>query len=280
MVPVLESAPSRSGRISRPGRFPSVFLALWMLWLGGGMRGASSDKPLPPEKEYLESVFAKIRAWEKNPPLPTFRERRVTTDFDGDKVDSRLEEIYAITWYRDKPVYVLERKNGKAMTAESLRLQESRKKKAIDEEIAKPSSKEKIDAIYVSPLLDRYRYKLVGRETLWNRPAIKIRFDPIPGKFPEKKIASKIMENVYGYGWIDEEDNELTKAVVHNNGTIRIGWGILASLSHLEIEYHRQKRPSGLWYVSFLKVRAKVRIFFFNNYNRLSESTFYDVMMP
>jgi len=280
MALVRNNPPRRCSRGFPAGRQWGGVLILWLLWLGRSASGTEPEKPLPPEQEYLQTVFAKIRAWEKDPPLPNFRERRVTTDFDGDKVESRLEEIYAVTWYRGKPVYVLEKKNGKAMTPESLKSQEIRKKKAIDEEIAHPPTKEKIDAIYVSPLLDRYRYKLMNRETLWDRPALKIRFDPIPGKFPEKKIASKIMENVYGYGWIDEQENELTKAVVYNNGTIKIGWGILASLSHLEIEYHRQKRPSGLWYVSFLKVRAKVRIFFFNTYNRLSESTFYDVAMP
>jgi hypothetical protein len=121
----------------------------------------------------------------------------------------------------------------------------------------------------------------VARESLQDRTAVKVRFDPIPGKFPEQKIASKIMENVYGYGWVDESEKELMQAVVDNNGSIHIGWGILANISQLHIHYTRQYLPEQhFWFVRSLKVRARVRIFFWTSYNRLVESTFYDINAP
>jgi signal peptidase I len=239
-----------------------------------------NDRPLPAEKEFMPLVIQKVLDWEKNPPEPDYREHRVTTNFDGDKVKDKLDEIYRVTWYRHKAVYVLEQKNGVPYAASSLKSQEERKKKAIDEEIANPPKKEKIDAIYLTPLLNRYTYKIVARELLWGRTAIKIRFDPIPGKFPERKIASKILENITGHAWVDEESKELMKAEVTNPESIHIGWGILANVTHLRIDYERKPQPNGIWYVSLLKVRAKVKVFFFTAYNLLSESTFYDLTFP
>lgn len=262
-------------------RIPTVGVVLAALLLLPPAAGQTAERPLPPQQQFLDEVFDKILVWERNPPRPNHRERRITTDFDGDKVSERLEEIYRITWYRKEPVYVLEAKNGKPMSANYIQSQEARKKKAIDDEIAKPSNKEKIQAIYITPLLQRYSYKLVGRESVQDRTAVKVRFDPIPGKFPERKIASKIMENVYGYGWVDENEKELMQAVVDNNGSIHIGWGILANISRLHIHYTRQYLPEQrFWFVRSLKVRAKVRIFLWTSYNRLVESTFYDVNAP
>jgi len=262
-------------------RIPAFGLVLGALLALPTAAGQTTERPLPPHQQFLDEVFDKILAWERHPPRPNHRERRITTDYDGDKVSERLEEIYRITWYRNQPVYVLEAKNGKPMPASYIQSQETRKKKAIDDEIAKPSNKEKIQAIYLTPLLQRYSYKLMGRERLGDRTAVKVRFDPIPGKFPEKKIASKIMENVFGYGWVDENEKELVQAVVDNNGSINIGWGILANISQLHIHYTRHYLPDQrFWFVRSLRVRAKVRIFFWTSYNRLVESTFYDVNAP
>jgi hypothetical protein len=266
-----------------PAIIPAIIPAAAATEKSSGQHEATTpaERPLPPEKEFMAAVIQKVLDWEKNPPRPDYREHRVTTDFDGEDVSDKLDEVYRITWYRKKPVYILDKKNGAALPESSLEAQEDRKKRQIDDEIANPPTKEKIDAIYLTPLLDRYSYKIVARETLDGRSAIKIRFDPIPGKFPERKIASRILENITGFAWVDEESKELMKAEVTNPDTIHIGWGIVATVSYLRIDYERKPHPDlGFWFVSSLRVRAKVRIMLFKTYNRLSESTFFDLSMP
>lgn len=278
-----------AGKQSRP---PSFIPAVG--WLAGlaaaacllvmpvpGSGGTPADGPaLPDQKEFLGRTFARIRAWEKVPPQPEYREHRITTEYDGDHPSSTLDELYRITWYRNQPLYVLEVKNGVPFPADNLRRQEVKRKAEIDEEIAHPSGKEKIQAIYLSPLLDRYRYQLEKREDLWGRSAIKVKFDPLSGKFPEKKIASKIMENITGFAWVDENEHELMRAEVWNPGPIRIGWGILGSINLLKIEYERRPRPDGIWFVSRLKIRVKVRVLFYTKYNLQVESEFKDLVFP
>ena len=287
--PLILPSLSLSRRPFHPHRWiPAIpFFFLSLVSLTGDVTAASqnaekpkNERPLPAEKEFMPLVIQKVLDWEKNPPEPDYREQRVTTNFNGDKVKDKLDEIYRVTWYRHKPVYVLEQKDGKPYPESSLKAQKERKKRQIDEDIANPPKKEKIDAIYLTPLLNRYTYKIVAREHLWGRTAIKIRFDPIPGKFPERKIASKILENITGNAWVDEESKELMKAEVTNPETIHIGWGILANVTHLRIDYERKPQPNGVWFVSLLKVRAKVKVFFFTAYNLLSESTFYDLTFP
>lgn len=258
-----------------------LLLAAWMLLavsfplLWAQKEG---DRPLPDEKKFLEEAFAKVRAWEKAPPMPSFREERLTTDYDGnDRPKERKREVYRIDWYRNHPVYVLERQEERLVPQESQKKDEASKKREIDREISTPSGKEKIEAIAISPLLERYRFRLMGREVVRGRPALKFRFDPIPGRFPEGKISWKILARTGGYAWVDEEERELTRVEAENLDSIHIGWGILGNISLLKVEYERDRLPSGLWFVSSLRIRAKVRVLFVKTYNRLSESHFVDI---
>lgn len=242
---------------------------------------ASGASPLPDETSFLEETFRQIRAWEADPLHPSYRELRVTTDFDSkDRPASKKEEVYRVTWYRERPLYVQERSGDYVQSPESIARMEEGAKRQIDEDIARPSDKEKIEAISLTPLIHRYTFKIEGREELWGRKAIKIRVEPVAEMFPEKKIAIRILEKMSGYIWVDEAEKELMKAEVSNAEPIRIGWGIAAGISLLQADYHRKRLPDGRWFVTFFSVRVKVRIFLLKTINRLSESSFSDAVFP
>ncbi|MBN2433553.1 MAG: hypothetical protein JXQ27_18950 [Acidobacteria bacterium] len=232
---------------------------------------------MPDRAEFLKQVFTKIRQWEQQPPRPAYTEHRVTTTFEGDEAAERLDEKYRVTWYREKPVYVQLEVNGRRRSPEALAEEERRKKETIDKELANPSDKEKITIVAIAPLLDKYAYRIVARETLWDRTAIKIRFDPIPGRFSGGKIADRILEKTAGYIWIDEEEKELMKVEAEITSSVHIGWGILGSINLLRLEYHRRKYDDRHWFLSFLQVRVRVRMLFFTKYNELVESRVTDI---
>jgi len=260
-------------------RFPvTVLFLVFFLLMPTGSAFPADDRPLPPEKEFLDSVIQKIRQWEQNPPQPHYKEHRLTLDFSGDQVKSRLNEIYQVTWYRNRPVYVQLEKNGKKHSAKNLKKEEKEKKNAIDKEIGAPNKKEKITIVALSPLLERYQYRILGRETLDGRSAIKIRFEPIQGKFSGNKIADRVLEKTSGVAWFDETQKELMKIEAEITSSVKIGWGILASINLLKLEYHRKDLANGKWFVDFLKVRVRVRVLFFTRYNRLVESQIMDVV--
>ncbi len=258
-------------------RIPVLLALVWAVTVPGL---TAPPKPLPDPDTFLAAVFARIKAWEKNPPRPEYKEHRVTDYYDGDTVDHVLNEIYQITWYRDHAVYVQIEKNGHHRSSAALAKEKKDKEAAIDEQIAHPSGKEHIQAVYLTPLLARYRYHLVRRETLWGRSAIVINFEPIEGKFPEKKISTRILENTAGTIWVDEEQKELMKVVAGIRSPVRVGWGILGSINILTLEYHRQELPNGQWFVKYLEIRVKVRVFLFTKYNQLVKSTVFDIKFP
>jgi hypothetical protein len=238
---------------------------------------AEEARPLPTREELLPQVFEKIRAWEKNPPRPSYKEHRVTTTFDGEEVAERKDEVYRITWYREKPIYLQLEVNGRRRSPETLAEEERSKKAAIDEELANPSDKEKITIVAISPLLEKYSYQIIGRENLWGRPAIKIRFEPIPDRFTDDKISQRILAKTAGFVWVDEREKELMKVAAEITSSVRIGWGILGSINVLRLEYHRRKHDDRHWFLEFLRVRVRVRMLFFTKYNQLVESKVTDI---
>ncbi|MBP7868022.1 MAG: hypothetical protein KA419_18995 [Acidobacteria bacterium] len=233
------------------------------------------------EQEILRGVKERIRESERQSLPLSYREHRVSTDFEGSgESGRRTEEIYRIVRHRGHQVYIQEMANGRRLPAEELAKQEERQRRELDEDAAKPSGRERIETIYLTPLLERYALKIAGREVLEGRPALKIRVDPLPGMFKDGRIALRILEKMAGWAWVAEDTLELLRIDVANISPISIGFGLAARVSLLQGSYRRKPYPGGAWFAEALTIRVKARIFLFKTLNRLSESTFFDVIFP
>jgi len=263
-------------RIPRRHRFVICGVLTWLLV----SYFFPTDRPLPDSDTFLKEVFKKIRDWEKNPPRPQYDEHRVTTDYRGDREKDKREEVYRITWYRGRPVYVQLKVNDRIRSQGELDRDAAAKRAAIDKELANPSSKEKITIVALSPILDKFDFELVSREILDGVPMIKVRFQPITDKFTKKTNADRILKQTCGFAWIDEREKELVKVESAIASPIKLGWGILGSINVLTLDYQRKKRENNQWFVDSLRVRVKVRILFFTKYNRLVESRNLNLVWP
>lgn len=233
------------------------------------------------EQEILRRVKECIRESERQTLPGSYREHRVSTDFEGSgEAGRRTEEVYRIIRYRSHQIYIQEMVNGRRLPAEELAKQEERQRRELDEDAAKPSGRERIEAIYLTPLLERYALRIAGREVLEGRPALKIRVDPLPGMFKDGKIAMRILEKMAGWAWVAEDNLELLRVDVANVSPISIGFGLAARVSLLQGSYRRKAYPGGAWFADDLTIRVKARIFLFKIINRLSQSTFFDVVFP
>src|SRR5205085_8783193 len=74
-----------------------------------------------------------------------------------------------------------------------------------------------------------YEAKIVGREILSGRPAIRIDFTP-QSAYKPKTDEGKRMQHVGGRAWIDEEDHQIARVELEVIDPISIGLGILAKL--------------------------------------------------
>lgn len=276
--------------LTRAGGVP--LLAAVLLVTAARTLPAAETPPPPPsaeaalfspgqEQEILRGVKERIRESERQSLPGSYREHRVSIDFEGSgETGRRTEEVYRIVRHRSHQVYIQEMVNGRRLPPEELAKQEERQRRELDEDAAKPSGRERIETIYLTPLLERYALKIAGREILDGRPALKIRVDPLPGMFKDGKIALRILERMAGWAWVAEDSLELLRVDVANVSPISIGFGLAARVSLLQGSYRRKAYPGGAWFADDLTIRVKARIFLFKTINRLSKSTFFDVVFP
>jgi hypothetical protein len=102
---------------------------------------------------------------------------------------------------------------------------------------------------FVTPkLLDRYQFVVKERVMIDNRATLVVTFSPKKGALPEKAIHDKLLNRMAGTIWLDEQDAEVAKLSVHLTEALSLGWfGLLGSLSQLELSLERKRLPEGIY---------------------------------
>jgi hypothetical protein len=178
----------------------------------------------------------------------TYTEKRTHVELSSNgKVNSTETYIYQVTRGSDGAVYSqMVSKNGTAVTGAK---PEKTNRTARDE-----------DAKVIDDLFAVYDMRIIGREDLNGRPAIRIRFTPRPGSRPQTR-PGKIMSHVSGDAWIDEADHQLAQLDAEVRDTISIGFGLLARLQKgARLHAERRKVNGEVWLPSRTEVSLTARI--------------------
>ena len=97
----------------------------------------------------------------------------------------------------------------------------------------------------LSEVLDRFDFRTVAREDREGRSTVVLDFSPRPGKRDIDGDGS--LRQMRGRIWVDEIDHQLVEAEVHNQGKIKIGWGLLASVGELKMRIRFRKVNGEAW---------------------------------
>ena len=215
-------------------------------------RGEAAE-PLLSAHMVVQRALEKAIAMEKSEVRSQYVFTLTTSVEDLDakgKAKSRKEKIYEARlnegWTRLK----LLRINGENLTPAQLRHEEEKDLRVRQQatQTASPLGSDRRECFFTPELTRRYRFALKGRETIRGRSAYVLTFFPRGNGMPMKAAPDRLLNQMSGTIWIDEEELEVVQAECQLNSEVNLWGGILASLKKLDCRLLRVRVAEGIWF--------------------------------
>lgn len=142
--------------------------------------------------------------------------------------------------------------NGQSLGADRLKKEEERvaqqEQHLVDSKSAKRDDHwEK----YLTPdLASRYQYTLLERTVLNGRPTWVIGFQPASANLPVHQMADRLLNQLAGKIWVDEQEFEIARAELSSQSKIALGGmlELLGSLKRFSYVLERIRVEEGIWF--------------------------------
>jgi len=142
--------------------------------------------------------------------------------------------------------------NGRAIGADRIRKEEERVAQQSSQLVgSKPSKRDDYWEKYFTPdLLAKYQFTLVDRKLVHGRPAYVIDFQPRSGTLPVRQIADRLLNQLAGKVWIDEQEFEIARAELGSQSKVTLGgvMEVLGSLKRFSYVLERTRLQDGIWF--------------------------------
>ena len=181
----------------------------------------------------------------------TYSRVSIVEDIDDQgKVEERKEKSYLMIPIAGVFYQRLVQTNGKPLSEKDRKQEEEKERKfrqrLTQSQPAKVSDKQRI--ILGRELVNRFQFKIEGRETVEGRPTYVLSFAAKPGA-EEKKVDDRVMNRLAGKLWIDTQEFEMARIDFHLTEKVSIGWGgILASVQKFAFTLTRTRVAEGVWF--------------------------------
>ncbi len=129
------------------------------------------------------------------------------------------------------------------------------------------------DRAFVAEIPEAYDFRIVGEESVCNRPAWVLSLTPKSGYVPVNSRAS-MLKHIEGKLWIDKQDVQWAKAEAHVIDVISIGF-ILARIGPgARITMLTTRVAPGLWMPTEITINGTARVLLVHNKNLDERITF------
>jgi hypothetical protein len=108
-------------------------------------------------------------------------------------------------------------------------------------------------------LLQRFRFTVIGRETVKGRSTVRLNFAPKHPAPPVRQFQDRFLNKAEGTVWIDEHDYELVRASVVLSESV--SFGFLGGIDALRFSFERFVGQDGVWMTSWTDTYFKGRKF-------------------
>jgi hypothetical protein len=129
-------------------------------------------------------------------------------------------------------------------------------------------------------LLKRFQFKVVGREQVAGRSALKLVFNPAPDAPAASSLPDRVMARITGEAWVDEADYALTKVSFQLTEPVNIWAGIAGSLRTFSFQSESARTAEGLWYERLTTWHLEAREFLVNETMDGKQETAVDPAAP
>lgn len=198
----------------------------------------------------LQAQSAKVAAMDPQQRY-TYTKVLVTDELDSKGgVKSRKEKRYEVQWIAGATYQKLKRLEGEKLSEEQLRReqdQEERNREALGEDKA-PAPGQKTRPLVTWDLLGRFDFHVEGRVLNRGETNLLLSFKPRGQGVPVRKLSDRVINRLEGRIWVNEAEQEITRAETRLSEKVSFWGGILGSLDRFELVLERQSGDPGVWY--------------------------------
>ncbi len=239
--------------------------------------------PLPNGNELVRSMVDRQRSFEKALDEYTYDVRTTEVKLDdADRAKETRVRRYQVFFVKGVPVRRLVEEDGHPLPPGKAEKERKRALEAAEKARSRPRSDRQAaeSEIRLSEVLARFDFTSVDREMLGGRHTILVSFHAQPGKRDIKH--DNVLRALQGRLWIDADDHAVVRAELSTNQPIKVGGGLLASISRVDVAVDFVPVDE-IWFPVRSQSLAKGRVLFkgfrrkfseeFSNYHRFVIST-------
>ena len=242
-----------------------------MLLLQIACFGQVSDAALPDLDQLWKRVRAHLGAqYDANQLLKgyTYRRSSVIEELSSDgSVDNREQREYDVYHFDAGMFQRLLSKNGMPLSETDVKREDQRFEKF---RMQKPRRRSVADQEKVlNDIVNAFDFKILRREIRNDRSALVIGFKPKKDAKLETMAARMVFTKVEGTAWVDEEDAQLARIETHFIDDVKIGFGLLASISkNTQMIREWRKLNNEVWVPLHSESLVRGRVLLAKAYNR------------
>jgi hypothetical protein len=214
-----------------------------VLVLGGLL--AADTPALPEGNAYVRALVQKQRDREALLDTYTYDVSSVREELDAaGAVRSRRTQSFQTFYVKGRPLRRLVAEDGQPLSAgRQARENERVAKMAADIRAGRVAIEQ--PGLRLSAILERFDFRAVDREVVEGRATVVLDFTARPGERDIK--GDRVLRRLRGRLWVDEAEQEIVRAEIHNTEPIKVGLGIGASVSRVESRFEFRKVDGVAW---------------------------------
>jgi len=193
----------------------------------------SSDAPLPDTTELWNRVRANLGAqYDANQLLRgyTYRRSSVIEELRSNgSIESREQREYDVYHFDSGMFQKLRSRNGMPLPEREVKRQDERFEKFRSQKPRKRSAADQEKVL--NDMINAFDFKILRREIRNDRSTLVIAFKPKKDAKLETMAARMVFTKVEGTAWVDETDAQLARIEMQFIDDVKIGWGLVASIS-------------------------------------------------
>lgn len=194
----------------------------------------------------------------------TWTERVVSEELDDRSAVKRSEEkLYEAFPIGASSYSRLVQVNGKALSAKELKKEQEREQKFRQnlQSKRKPGEKDDDSIVLNEELVSRFRFDLIGQETVGGRTSFVLSFEPKGPHLPEKRRTDRLVNRLRGRLWVDQDEDEITRVEAQIIEPVKMWGGLLATIRTFTMSFTQTRVEEGVWLPGRFDLRIQGRVF-------------------